>query len=136
MGALHRWDDVPLPADAVATQVSLEIVVEAGIEDPADVMLYEVHRDWNPGSGGLQRDNTSPPAPGEVWWLEAAHGEEEWGLPGASFASDNPGLGDVAPRHWRRLTTLQAPRVWCFHPAPLLGTCNAASPHPSPFCSS
>jgi len=97
MRALHRWDDIPLPANAVVTQVSLEIVVEAGIEHPADVMLYEVHRDWNPGSGGVQRDNTSPPAPGEVWWPEAAHGEEEWGLPGASFASHDPGLGDVAP---------------------------------------
>ena len=97
MRVLHRWDDVPLPTNAVVTQVSLEIVVEAGIEDPADVMLYEVHRDWNPGSGGLQGDNTSPPAPGEVWWPEAAHGEVEWGLPGASFASDNPNLGDIAP---------------------------------------
>ena len=97
MRALHRWDDIPLPANAVVTQVSLEIVVESGIEEPADVMLYEVHRDWNPGSGGLQGDNTSPPAPGEVWWPEAAHGEVEWGLPGASFASDDPGRGDVAP---------------------------------------
>jgi hypothetical protein len=97
MRVLHRWDDIPLPTNAVVTQVSLEIVVEAGIEDPADVMLYEVHRDWNPGSGGLQGDNTSPPAPGEVWWPEAAHGEVEWGLPGASFASDDPGLGDIAP---------------------------------------
>jgi hypothetical protein len=96
MRALHRWDDIPLPENAVVTQVSLEIVVEAGIEDPADAMLLEVHRDWNPGSGGLQRDNTSPPAPGEVWWPEAAHGEVEWGLPGASFASDDPVVGDVA----------------------------------------
>ncbi|MBT8467986.1 MAG: DUF5060 domain-containing protein [Deltaproteobacteria bacterium] len=97
MRALHRWDDVPVPANAVVTQVSLELVVEAGIEDAADVMLYEVHRDWNPGSGGLQGDNTSPPAPGEVWWPEAALGEVEWGLPGASFASDDPEGGDVAP---------------------------------------
>ncbi|NNE17549.1 MAG: DUF5060 domain-containing protein [Myxococcales bacterium] len=97
MRALHRWDDVPLPDSAVVTQVSLEIVVESGIENPAEVMLYEAHRDWNPGLGGLQRDNTSPPAPGEVWWPEAAQGEVEWGLPGASFASDDPGLGDVAP---------------------------------------
>jgi hypothetical protein len=95
--ALHRWDDIPLPANAVVTQVSLEITVEAGIDDPADVMLYEAHRDWNPGFGGTQRDNTSPPAPGEVWWPEAAHGEEEWGLPGASFASEDPEHGDVAP---------------------------------------
>ena len=95
--ALHRWADIPLPANAVVTQVSLEIIVEAGIEDPADVMLYEVHRDWNPGLGGTQRDNTSPPAPGEVWWPEAAHGQEKWGLPGASFASHDPEIGDVAP---------------------------------------
>jgi hypothetical protein len=97
MRALHRWDDIPLPANAVVTKVSLEIVVEDGIEQPADIMLYEVHRDWNPGSGGVQGDNSSPPAPGEVWWPEAAHGQVEWGLPGASFASDDPGLGDVAP---------------------------------------
>lgn len=97
MRTLHRWDDIPLPVNAVVTQVSLEIVIESGIEEPADVMLYELHRDWNPGSGGLQGDNTSPPAPGEVWWPEAAHGEVEWGLPGASFASDDPELGDVAP---------------------------------------
>ncbi|NNE18934.1 MAG: DUF5060 domain-containing protein [Myxococcales bacterium] len=97
MRALHRWDNIALPADAVVTQVSLEIVVETGIEEPVDVMLYEVHRDWKPGSGGLQRDNTSPPAPGEVWWPEAAHGEVEWGLPGASFASDDPRVGDIAP---------------------------------------
>ena len=95
--ALQRWDDIPLPANAVVTQVSLEIVIEAGIEEPADVMLYQAHRDWNPGSGGLQGDNTSPPAQGEVWWPEAAHGEVEWGLPGAGFASDDPELGDVAP---------------------------------------
>ena len=75
MRAIHRWDHITLPTNAVVTQASLEIVVETGIEEPADVMLYEVHRDWNPGSGGLQGDNTSPPAPGEVWWPEAAHGE-------------------------------------------------------------
>jgi hypothetical protein len=97
MRALHRWDDIPLPTNAAVTHVSLEIVLEAGIEDPADVMLYEVHRDWNPGSGGVQRDNTSPPARGEVWWPEAAHGEVDWGLPGASFASVDPTLGDVSP---------------------------------------
>ncbi len=134
--ALHRWDDLPLPANAVVTQVSLEIVVEAGIEDPADVMLYEVHRDWNPGSGGVQRDNTSPPAPGEVWWPEAAHGEEEWGLPGASFASNDPGLGDVAPSALATAAYTPGSSRLVFHRAPLLGMCNAASPHPSPFCSS
>lgn len=95
--ALQRWDDLPLPANAVVTQASLELTVEEGIDDPADVMLYEVHRDWNPGHGGTLRDNTSPPAPGEVWWLEAAHGEEEWGLPGASFASSDATVGDIAP---------------------------------------
>jgi hypothetical protein len=97
MRALHRWDDIPLPANAVVTQVSLEIVVESGIAKATDVMLYEVHRDWNPGAGGVQGDNTSPPAPGEVWWPDAAYGQEEWGLPGASFASHDPKLGDVAP---------------------------------------
>jgi hypothetical protein len=97
MRALQRWDDIPLPADAVVTQVTLEITVEAGIDESADVMVYEVHRDWNPGFGGVQRDNTSPPAPGEVWWPEAAHGNEEWGLPGANFASGDPRVGDVAP---------------------------------------
>jgi hypothetical protein len=95
--ALQRWDDIPLPTNAVVERVSLELTIEAGIEDPADVMLYEVHRDWDPGLGGTQRDNTSPPAAGEVWWPEAAHGEDEWGLPGASFASNDPEVGDVAP---------------------------------------
>jgi hypothetical protein len=94
---LQRWDDIFLPPGARVAHVSLELDVEAGISRAADVMLYEVHRDWNPGSGGVKRDNTSPPAPGEVWWLEAAHGEKDWALPGASFASKDPKLGDVAP---------------------------------------
>ena len=87
MRALHRWDDIPLPENAVVTQVSLEIVVEAGIEEPADVMLLEVHRDWNPGSGGLQRDNTSPPAPGKCGGWRPPMERWSGGCPGASFAS-------------------------------------------------
>lgn len=86
---LQRWAGIELPADAQVLEASLEIEVEKGPTRPLDVLLYAVHPDWNPGEGGTQHDNTSPPRTGEVWWNEAAHDRLSWGMPGVGFASDD-----------------------------------------------
>ncbi|MBW2245298.1 MAG: DUF5060 domain-containing protein [Deltaproteobacteria bacterium] len=92
---LQRWDAVTLPALARVLEASLVIEVEDGPDRPLDVLLYSVKPDWNPGQGGTQRDNTSPPRTGEVWWNEIAHDELAWGLPGVGFASDEHALADT-----------------------------------------
>ena len=85
---LVRWGDVRLPPGATVREASLTLSVEKGPNKSLDVMLYAVQRDWNPGDGGEQRNNTSPPKPGESWWNAAREGEEPWGHPGVGFASE------------------------------------------------
>jgi hypothetical protein len=85
---LHRWEQLSLPQGSRILQAAFELVVEQGPDRPLDVFLYRVNMDWNPGHGGVNRDNRSEPAPGEVWWNERMHGSASWGLPGAGFASD------------------------------------------------
>jgi len=85
---LQRWDAIALPAEVEIESAELRIGVEEGPERPLRVMVYAVTRDFEPGEGGVRRDNTSPPKPGEVWWGAARHEREAWGLPGVGFASD------------------------------------------------
>lgn len=93
---LQRWSDLPLPRHAEVIRAELSLSVERAPVSAVRVFLYPVRRDWGPGRGGELGDNTSPPRKGEVWWREAAAGEREWGLPGASFASEeheDPDIG-------------------------------------------
>jgi len=100
---LQRWDGIDLPRGAQVVRASLSLGVESGpagcwdcdVSDEQEVFLYAVHKDWNPGCGGTQRDNTSPPVRGEVCWDDVAYGNRSWGLPGASFASDNDSNADT-----------------------------------------
>ncbi len=92
---LQRWDGIVLPADARVRSAGLVLGIEDGPEQPLDVMLYAVNPDWEPGGGGTQADNTSPPRPGEVWWVEARHAERAWGLPGVGFASEDHPQADT-----------------------------------------
>ena len=92
--ALQRWDDLPLPQEARIEGAELRLQVqESDVEFDRTLLLYAMRRDWNPGGGGVSKNNLSPPAPGEVWWNEARHGDEAWGLPGGSCTSDR----DPAP---------------------------------------
>ncbi len=84
---LHRWADIGLPPSAEVTHARLELPVERE-HTPLDLSLYQVHKDWLPGEGGVERNNFSAPAHGEVWWNEAMRDSVPWGLPGAGFASD------------------------------------------------
>ncbi|UCG85406.1 MAG: DUF5060 domain-containing protein [Gemmatimonadota bacterium] len=88
MRVLHRWDRIQLPPTARVMSAALILEVESEITVPRRLMLYEVKKDWNPGSGGTHNDNVSPPKQGEVWWNDIGFGEEPWGLPGVGFASD------------------------------------------------
>lgn len=88
---LHRWSDLGLPPGARVVGAELSLGVEAGPRVPLRVYAYRVRRDWTPGEGGVDRDNVSPPAVGEVWWNEAAHGQVPWGLPGAGYAALSEG---------------------------------------------
>ncbi|MDJ0785668.1 MAG: DUF5060 domain-containing protein [Myxococcota bacterium] len=102
---LVRWDEISLPAGARVRDASLTLAVEKGPRRGLDVMLYAVRRDWNPGDGGEQRNNTSPPKPGESWWNAAREGSEPWGHPGVGFASDthpdaDTGAMVLAETHW------------------------------------
>lgn len=92
---LHRWSNLGLPTGIDIDNASLELFLESGPPFPADVAVYAVHKDWNPGSGGTNRDNNSPPAPGEVWWLEAKAGETRWQRPGVGYASDTDSAADT-----------------------------------------
>ncbi len=69
---IHRWSELGLPRDARVRRASLTLHVEQSPARPVRLVLYEVKKDWNPGVGGLLRDNVSPPNPGEVWWGELA----------------------------------------------------------------
>lgn len=93
---IQRWENIRTPS--VGRLADAELVLETGPKPPSQavsVALYAVHKDWNPGAGGIDRDNVSPPGEGEVWWNERAHGKAPWGLPGCSFPSDDPELGDI-----------------------------------------
>lgn len=85
---LHRWSGIELPPGTVVDRARLILTVEKGPSHPVRVLLYAVKKDWNPGNGGVERNSTSPPLPGEVWWNDAGFEERPWGLPGAGFASD------------------------------------------------
>ncbi len=85
---VQRWVDVWLPPQSRVTQARIELTIEEGINQELELFLYDVHKDWNPGNGGVQGDNLSLPARGEVWWNEAGHETRAWGLPGAGFSSD------------------------------------------------
>jgi hypothetical protein len=86
---LQRWSNIALPQDAELSACRLTLHVEEGPPHPLRLLVYAVARDWNPGSGGVDGNNVSTPKPGEVWWGDAAYGQEGWGLPGAAFASDS-----------------------------------------------
>lgn len=86
---LQRWSGVDLPEGATVRQARLRLQATERLEGERRVYLYAVRRDWNPGRGGVRRDNVSVPEEGEVWWGEARNGREAWGLPGAGFASDD-----------------------------------------------
>ncbi len=88
---LQRWARLGLPAGTRVTAASLRVTVQVGPPEPVRLLLYAVHKDWEPGVGGVDRNNTSPPRTGEVWWNEAGFMSRPWGLPGVGFASlDHP----------------------------------------------
>jgi len=87
--SIQRWEGVLLPPRARVHRASLVLAVESGPKRPLTLFLYAVRKDWSPGRGGARHNNTDPPEVGDVWWTERAHAEEEWGLPGVGFASDD-----------------------------------------------
>jgi hypothetical protein len=93
---VQRWDHIALPPEAHIHQARLRLGVEEGPPFSVTVYLYEVKKDWNPGKGGIEQDNNSPPQVGEVWWNDLAYKQKRWGLPGVGFASDTHPEADVA----------------------------------------
>ncbi len=85
---LLKWDGVVLPPGAKIMKSQLTYVVEKGLEFPVDLGLYPVNKNWEPGQGGVKRNNNSHPQDGEVWWGEVAAHQKPWGLPGAGFSDD------------------------------------------------
>lgn len=92
---LQRWENINLPENTIISGCRLELEVEVGVDHDLEVLLYNVHKDWNPGKGGVNRNNNSAPAYGEVWWNEVGHDIETWGLPGVGFASDSHAEADT-----------------------------------------
>ncbi|MDT8436360.1 MAG: polysaccharide deacetylase family protein [Gemmatimonadota bacterium] len=92
---LQRWDGLRLPPGARVDGAELVLSIERGCERPLEVHLYEARRDWTPGGGGVDRNNVSMPAPGEVWWNEAEADREAWTKPGAGHAADGDPLADT-----------------------------------------
>lgn len=104
---LQRWGGVWLPPSARVDRAALHVSIEKGAEqiDRLAVMLYAVNRDWDPGTGGRKRNNTSQALPGSVVWNQRAHGRDAWTLPGVSFASDthpdaDTGAAPLAEAAW------------------------------------
>ncbi len=85
---VQRWDKIYFVPETRILSAKLVLGIEDGPPFPVDLCLYEVKKDWDPGQGGVDGDNTSPPKLGEVWWRDVSHGERPWGLPGVGFASD------------------------------------------------
>ncbi|MDM7916404.1 MAG: hypothetical protein QUU85_14260, partial [Candidatus Eisenbacteria bacterium] len=92
---VQRWEGIELPPGAIVTRGTLTIGVESSPADSVRLVLYEMKRDYRTGGGGTLGDNVSPPRPGEVWWNDAAFGEEAWALPGAGYASDTDRQADT-----------------------------------------
>lgn len=92
---VQRWAGIELPPNTAVRRAELQLTIERGPADSLRLFLYEVRRDWNPGTGGTLHDNVSPPVPGEVWWNDAAYAESSWALPGVGYASDVDPLADT-----------------------------------------
>jgi hypothetical protein len=54
---LQRWSNIDLPPRTTVVEAHLELHVERGPSFPVRVMIYEVKLDWDPGRGGISRDN-------------------------------------------------------------------------------
>lgn len=86
---IQRWSSLDIPARAAVMDV--ELLLRVGPKPPKSrrtFFLYAVSKDWNPGAGGVDQDNSSAPAKGEVWWNDRRYEEDSWGLPGASADED------------------------------------------------
>ena len=84
-----------MPINSVVKDAKLVLSIEHSPRIATRIYLYSVNKDWNPGKGGIYKDNTSPPSIGEVWWNDNSFKERSWGLPGASFASDSHTQADT-----------------------------------------
>ncbi|NNL86822.1 MAG: hypothetical protein HKP27_14265, partial [Myxococcales bacterium] len=92
---VQEWSDVTLPPGARVREAGLYLQSEYAPRRCVEILLYDVKRAWNPGTGGTQHDNVSPPKPGEVWWNEAKSEDEAWALPGVGRASDSDPEADT-----------------------------------------
>ncbi|MBU2689438.1 MAG: DUF5060 domain-containing protein [Candidatus Eisenbacteria bacterium] len=92
---LQRWEKIELPPGADILEARICLTLENNPFRPTRVLLYDVRKDWNPGTGGTLYDNVSPPKPGEVWWNDNSWPDQPWGLPGAGYASDSDPQADT-----------------------------------------
>lgn len=92
---LERWGGIHLPPGARVRNARIRSGVEESAADTVGVVLYEVKKDWNPGTGGTLNNNVSPPKPGEVWWNDAGFQQTSWSLPGVGYASDSDPRADT-----------------------------------------
>jgi hypothetical protein len=93
---LQRWADLPLPGAVDVVNAEIRLSLESGPPFAVDVAVYAILKDWNPGSGGINRDNNSPPEPGDAWWVDARYGEVRWSRPGVGHASDHESNADTS----------------------------------------
>lgn len=92
---LQRWADLPLPVTVNVLDADIVLSLESGPPFAVDVAVYAVLKDWNPGNGGINGDNNSPPQPGDAWWVDAKYGETPWSRAGAGHASDTDANADT-----------------------------------------
>lgn len=92
--ALVRFEIPDLPAGSRVGDVELSLWVEAFLSDsplaqdsaallPLHAYLYPLDLEWKEGRGGVDLDDFSGAARGEVDWLSARAGEVAWPAPGA-----------------------------------------------------
>jgi len=91
----YRWEPLPLPENTNVLDATLKIFIEKHSKYPLTVYLYQINKDWNPGTGGILNNNVSPPKVGEMWWRDIGYKQQGWGLPGVNFASDTDPLSDT-----------------------------------------
>ncbi|WP_138429465.1 hypothetical protein [Fodinibius saliphilus] len=92
---LQRWTNLWLPEGANVHNVHLDIEVEFEVDHKLEILLYNVHKDWDPGEGGIDRNNISDANYGEVWWNEVGQDVKKWGLPGVGFSSNTHSEADT-----------------------------------------
>lgn len=96
---LMAFDFSSIPADAVVTDVTLEVTVTQTSAGPEDVALHRVLADWGEAGSFGTGGGGGPAEVGDATWLHTVYDTEFWSNPGGDYepvASDSQVLDQPA----------------------------------------